>query len=72
MNKVHYAVGNREAGRGIGPGGTNSMVEQEKKSRSGQDQASGMPAGYEYDTLMNLMRVSVSKHLRALYIGLGQ
>lgn len=36
------------------------MVEQEKKSRSGQDQASGMPAGYEYDTLMNLMRVSVS------------
>ena len=43
MNKVHYAVGNREAGRGIGPGGTNSMVEQEKKSRSGQDQASGMP-----------------------------
>ena len=39
------------------------MVEQEKKSRSGQDQASGMPAGYEYDTLMNLMRVSVSKHL---------
>ena len=39
------------------------MVEQEKKSRSGQDQAGGMPAGYEYDTLMNLMRVSVSKHL---------
>lgn len=39
------------------------MVEQEKKSRSGQDQASGMPAGYEYGTLMNLMRVSVSKHL---------
>ena len=39
------------------------MVEQEKKRRSGQDQASGMPAGYEYDTLMNLMRVSVSKHL---------
>ena len=48
---------------GIGPGGTDSMVEQEKKSRSGQDQASGMPAGYEYGTLMNLMRVSVSKHL---------
>lgn len=39
------------------------MTEQEKKNAAGRDGTNGMPAGYEYDTLMNLLRVSVSKHL---------
>lgn len=39
------------------------MTEQEKKKAAGRDGTNGMPAGYEYDTLMNLLRVSVSKHL---------
>ena len=41
------------------------MTEQEKKNAAGRDGTNGMPAGYEYDTLMNLLRVSVSKHLLA-------
>ena len=39
------------------------MTEQEKESAAGSSSQDILAAGYEYNTLMHLLKVSVSKHL---------
>ncbi|WP_320923540.1 response regulator [Hungatella sp.] len=41
------------------------MTEQEKESAAGSSSQDILAAGYEYNTLMHLLKVSVSKHLLA-------
>ena len=64
MNKVPYAqgiIGKQEGQWGIGQGEPTVWLNRKRKAGPAKDQASGMPAGCEYGTLMNLMRVSVKQ-----------